>query len=62
MRARREQQSASRISIDTFLYDLKRKIETPIAAHDERACHNGSYHNSRRIELAKHAKPQALKR
>ena len=34
----------------------------PIAAYDERACHNGWYHNSRRIELVKHGKPQALKR
>ena len=34
----------------------------PIAAHDERACHNGWYHNSRRIELVKHGKPQALRR
>jgi len=35
---------------------------TPIAAHDERACHNGLHHNSRRIKLVKHGKPQALKR
>jgi len=34
----------------------------PIAAHDERACQLPTYHNSQRIELVKHGKPQALKR
>ena len=47
MRARRRQHSASRISLDYS------RCETPSAAYDERACHNGWYHKMQRIELVK---------
>ena len=45
MRARREQHSASRISLDYS------RCETPIAAYDERARKNGYERKMRRIGL-----------
>ena len=48
--------------LDFLVRSYKNVSIEPIAAHDERACHNGCYHNSQRIELVKHGKPQALRR
>ena len=37
--------------VATFCQNTQGKIETPIAAHDERACHNGFHHKMQRIEF-----------